>query len=466
MPNPSDEASALDAQARQRLLPAIITPLPGPRTQALMARDHRVLSPSYTRGYPLSIARGEGCMVEDLDGNRFLDYTAGIAVCATGHSHPQVVAAMEAQARAFLHMSGTDFYYDAMVTLAERLAATATGDPDRRVFFGNSGAEANEGALKLARYATGRQALISFWGSFHGRTMGALTLGASKVVQKTGFAPFLPGVFHAPYPNFYRDPFQTDSPEACAERCLWYIQQVLFKQVVPPSEVAAFVVEPIQGEGGYIVPPDNFLLGLQALARQHGILVIVDEVQAGMGRTGKLWASDHVAGFDPDIITSAKGLASGMPLGAVIARRPLMTWPPGAHASTFGGNPVSCAAALATLDLLENGLMENAARQGQRLLAGLRQLCAEDPNAMRHVGEVRGRGLMLGVEIVADVATRAPDAALRNRIVDACFERGLLILGCGESAIRWCPPLVLAPVQVEAALEIFKAALHDVAASG
>ncbi|MBY0405816.1 MAG: aminotransferase class III-fold pyridoxal phosphate-dependent enzyme, partial [Cyanobacteria bacterium] len=333
-------------------LPEIKTELPGPKTKAIMEKDDQYISTSYTRGYPLCIERGEGAMVIDPDGNRFLDFCAGIAVCSTGHSHPEVVKAIQEQAANFLHMSGTDFYYASMSDLAEKLAHLAPGGPDMRVFFGNSGAEAIEGAIKLARYYTKRKKLISFYGAFHGRTYGALSLCASKSLQKSRFSPMVPDVLHTHYPNPYRCLFNSDNTRCddneCAEATLDYIKDHLFKMVVMPDEVAAFVVEPIQGEGGYIVPPKNFLKGLQDLAHQHGILIIADEVQSGVGRTGKMWASQHFPGFEPDIMASAKGLASGLPLGAVIAKKHIMDWPPGVHASTFGGNPLACVSALKT----------------------------------------------------------------------------------------------------------------------
>lgn len=435
--------------------PQLQHPLPGPRTAALIARDEAVISPSYTRGYPLSIAKGEGPWVIDCDGNRFLDFCAGIAVCATGHSHPRVVEAISGQAQQFIHMSGTDFYYAPMVDLAERLAASAPGGGGRRVFFGNSGAEAIEGALKLARYHTGRQAIISFFGGFHGRTYGAMSVTGRKAQQRARFAPLVPGIFHAHYPNVSKNPFGTTTPDATAQACLDYIENTLFKSVIPANEVAAFLLEPIQGEGGYIVPPDSFLTGLQALAQQHGILVIADEVQAGVGRTGRMWASDHVAGFAPDIMTSAKGLASGMPLGAVIARADVMSWAPGAHASTFGGNPVSCAAALATLDLLEEGLMANAASQGARLMQALEGLKTSHSRLV----DIRGRGLMIGLEL-AD-ANGKPVPALRDAVVDKAFAHGLLILGCGESGIRLSPPLVVDEGHCDLAVSILDKALAE-----
>jgi 4-aminobutyrate aminotransferase len=431
-------------------LPHIKTKLPGPKTQALLEKDARYLSPSYTRGYPLSVASGQGALVTDLDDNVFLDFCAGIAVCATGHSHPQVVAAIQTQAAKFLHMSGTDFYYEGMADLAERLAKNTPGSSDKKVFFGNSGAEANEAALKLARYHSRRPNFISFYGGFHGRTFGAMSVSASKAIQRSRFSPLMAGCYFAHYPNAYRNPFGAKTVEDCADACLDYIRKTLFKQIVLPEEVAAFIIEPIQGEGGYLIPPPFFLTELQALAHQHGILIIADEIQCGMGRTGKLWASQHIDGFEPDILTSAKGLASGMPLGACIARSELMDWPPGAHATTFGGNPVSCAAALTTLDLLEGGLIEQARIEGAYLKQALQQI-SERCDVL---GEVRGEGLMLGLEIVQSKASRQVSPNRRNAIVDACFEKGLLVLGCGESTIRLSPPLVIDRVQSDCALQI------------
>src|SRR3954454_1519950 len=348
----------------------LVTSLPGPKAQALIARDQAVLSPSYTRCYPLVAQRGQGAIIEDVDGNRFLDFNAGIAVVATGHCHPRVVAAIQQQAARLIHMSGTDFYYEEMVGLAEKLAEIAPGDVSRRVSFGNSGAEAVEGALKLARYATGRDKLIAFYGSFHGRTMGALSLTARKATQRARFGPLIPGVTHAPYPYCYRCPFGKE-PDSCAVECVKFIEDTLLKTVSPADETAAIVFEAVQGEGGYIVPPRKFFDELQRVAKQHGILLIADEVQSGMGRTGKMWASEHFE-LVPDIFAVAKGIASGMPLGATVARADLMTWQPGAHASTFGGNPVSCAAALVTIGLLQKSLVENARRMGEHLMERLR----------------------------------------------------------------------------------------------
>ncbi len=436
--------------------PQIKTELPGPKTKALIEKDGRYLSPSYTRGYPLSIKSGYGAMVVDMDDNVFLDYCAGIAVCSTGHSHPEIVKTIREQSEKFLHMSGTDFYYTVMADLAEKLATTTPGSPDKKVFFGNSGTEANEAALKLARYHTGRKNFISFYRSFHGRTFGSMSVSASKAIQRKQFMPLVPGVFNAHYPYFYRDIFQSETPEACAQACLNYIEDYIFKMQTPPDEVAAFIVEPIQGEGGYVMPHSSFLLGLQQLARKHGILIIADEVQAGMGRTGQIWASQLYPGFEPDILTSAKGLASGMPLGACIARSEVMNWEPGCHATTFGGNPVSCAAALKTFELLETGLLDNVRVQGPYLKSRL-QLLADRYDV---IGEVRGEGLMLGIEIVTSKASRQKAPDLRNRIVDDCYYQGLLILGCGENSVRFSPPLIICEEQTDAAVAILERVLQ------
>jgi 4-aminobutyrate aminotransferase len=428
-------------------LPQIRTPLPGPRARAVIERDHAVLSPSYTRCYPLVAERGEGAMVEDVDGNRFLDFNAGIAVVSTGHCHPRVVAAIQKQAARLIHMSGTDFYYDNMVTLAERLAASLPGP--RRVYFGNSGTEAIEAAMKLARYHTHRDKFIAFLGGFHGRTLGALSLTASKAVQRRGFGPLVPGAYHVPYPDPYRQ-----GAEQATVRSIEAIEH-LFRTTVPPEEVAAFVVEPVQGEGGYVVPPQEFFEELQRIARAHSILLIFDEVQCGMGRTGKLWAWEH---FDvaPDILTTAKGIASGMPLGAVIARAELMDWTPGAHASTFGGNPVAAAAALETMDLLEEGLIENAARVGASMLERL----AGWPDRFASVGDVRGLGLMIGIEMIRNRRTKERAPELRDAVIQLAFERGLLILGAGQNSIRLCPPLIVTREQADFALDVIEDCLE------
>lgn len=437
-------------------VPDLRTPLPGPRARAIIERDRTVVSPSYTRPYPLVIARGEGAVVEDVDGNRFLDCAAGIAVNSTGHSHPAVVAAIVEQARRFLHKSGTDFYYETQVRLAEEIAAIVPIDGPVRSFFGNSGTEAVEAAIKLARYKTGRPFLVAFLGSFHGRTLGALSLTASKAVQRKGFGPPAPGVFHAPYADCYRCPVG-QRPESCAAECLDFLEDQIFVQLVSPDEVAAIVVEPIQGEGGYLVPPQQFHDRLQALARRHGILLVVDEVQSGMGRTGKMFASEHY-GLRADIVTIAKGVASGLPLGIAAARAEIMDWSPGAHASTFGGNPVSCAAALATIDLLKTSLVENAAVVGAHLLEGLRALAARHPL----IGDVRGKGLMIGVELVRDRRTKERATSERDRVIDEAFRRGLLILGAGRNALRLSPPLVLTRAQADTALGILDEAIGTV----
>ena len=439
-------------------LPQLNGPVPGPRARNIIERDRRAVSPSYTRSYPLVAERGEGAIITDVDGNRFLDFNAGIAVVATGHCHPRVVEAIQRQAARLIHMSGTDFYYENLVLLAEKLAAIAPGAVERRVSFGNSGAEAIEGALKLARYSTGRDKFIAFLGGFHGRTMGALSLTASKAVQRRGFGPLVPGVFHAPYPYCYRCPFGK-SPGGCAVECVAFIEKTLLRTVAPADEVAAIVFEPVQGEGGYIVPPPKFFEELERVARQHGILLVSDEVQCGMGRTGKMWAAGH---FDlvPDIFAVAKGIASGMPLGATVARAELMRWPPGAHASTFGGNPVSCEAALATIELLENGLVDNAARMGARLMERMREWPRRFPN----VGDVRGLGLMIGVEFVKDQESKAKAPELRDRIVEMAFERGLLVLGCGENNIRLSPPLTVSAGQCDFALDAMEECLRSATA--
>ena len=428
-------------------LPHLVTSLPGPRASAIIARDHAVMSPSYTRDYPFVIAKGDGAMVEDVDGNRFLDMNAGIAVVATGHSHPQVVAAIRAQAEKFLHMSGTDFYYENMVELAEKLTALCPSPAPRRVFFGNSGAEAVEAALKMARYHTGRDKFVGFLGAFHGRTMGALSLTGSKAVQKQGFAPLLGGVTHIPYAYCYRCAYGKQV-ETCAVECVKVLEDTLFKTILPAQEVAAIFVEPVQGEGGYVVPPRKFFDELQAVASRHGILLVCDEVQAGMGRTGKMYAHEHF-GADPDIIALAKGIASGLPLSATIAKAQYMQWKPGAHASTFGGNPVAVAASLATIELLEQELLDNAAQVGGAMKERMQTWPARFPI----VGDVRGLGLMLGFEIVKDQESRERAPELRNEIVQRAFHCGMLILGAGQNSVRLAPPLVLSHEQAAFALE-------------
>jgi 4-aminobutyrate aminotransferase len=422
----------------QSRAPHIHTPPPGPQAQAMIAADERYTSPSYTRVYPLAVARGEGCVIEDVDGNLYLDFTAGIAVTATGHCHPRVVAAIQQQAETLLHMSGTDFYYGPQRQLAQRLAELAPGAAPKRVFFTNSGAESVEAAFKLARYHTRRPQMIAFRGAFHGRTLGALSLTGSKALQRRGFQPLVPGVTHIGY-----------DMEGVASL------EKIFKSTLPPDEVAGIIVEPIQGEGGYIVPPPEFHRALKQIAARHGILYIADEVQAGMGRTGRMFACEHW-GIEPDILCLAKGLASGMPLGAIVAREEIMTWPPGAHASTFGGNPVSCVAALETIQLLEEELIDNARVVGEGLQTRLRELQARHPDVIR---EVRGKGLMIGMELVRADGSQQPDPALCEAVIQACFRRGLLLLSCGASTIRFCPPLVVSDEQCATAVEIVGEAL-------
>lgn len=436
------------------MLPKIITDLPGPRAREIVERDARVVSPSYTRSYPLVIQRGSGAIIEDVDGNLFLDFNAGVAVCATGHAHPRVVEAITRQAREFIHLASADYYYPHLVELAEKLQQVTPGDFPKRVHFGNSGAEAIECALKVARYATRREKFIAFYGAFHGRTLGALSLTASKAAQRRGFGRQALDVTHIPYPNPLRWPYKGKSEDVGVE-CIRFLEDVVFKTSVPPDEVAAIVVEPIQGEGGYIVPPRSFFEELDRLRHKYGLLVIVDEVQSGMGRTGKLWACEHFD-FVPDILTAAKGIASGLPLSATVARADLMNWHAGAHASTFGGNPVAIAASLATFELLEGGLLDNCRVMGQRLLEGLRRIAERHSDC---IAEVRGLGLMIGVEFVTDPETLDPDPDLRDRIVWECFRQGLVVLGCGESTVRFSPPLVVTAEQVDFALAAFEQAI-------
>ncbi|HPV05786.1 MAG: acetyl ornithine aminotransferase family protein [Aggregatilineales bacterium] len=444
-----------DAVAPKPLNPD--TPIPGPKGEAIIERDRRVLSPSLPRSYPLVIDHAQGAEVWDADGCRYIDFMTGIAVTSTGHCHPEVVAAIKEQAEKFLHICLADFHYDVAVTLAEKLAAIAPFEEEAQIFFTNSGAEAVESALKLARHHTGRQGLISFHGAFHGRTMGALSLTASKYRQKEGFAPFVPGVTHVPYPDTYRPVFAVPDGKDYGEVIVDYIEHTVFKSFMPGNEVAAIFVEPILGEGGYVVPPPGFFPALRDLCDRYGILLVADEVQSGIGRTGKWWAIEHF-GVEPDIVTSAKGIASGMPLGAVIARKSIMTWGPGAHGNTFGGNPVSCAAALATLRLIENGYMQNAAEMGEYLLDALREMQTRHPL----IGDLRGKGLMIGIEIVSDREKRTPAHDLRDQIVDEAFHNGLLLLGAGESVIRLMPPLMITREIADEALAIFDRVLTSV----
>ena len=435
--------------ATQIKLPNIVTALPGPRAAAIIASDQRFVSPSYTRPYPLVVAKASGCMVEDVDGNSFLDFNAGIAVCGTGHCHPDVVRAIQDQAARLIHMSGTDFYYEEMPALGRKLESLMPQGGEWRCFFANSGAEAIEAAIKLARYATKRYQLIAFHDSFHGRTMGALSLTASRPVQRKRFGPLVPGVTHIPYPNPYRCPLGA-TQGTVGEAVLRYLEDVVFKTTVEPREVAAIVVEAIQGEGGYIVPPPDFLAGLQQIARKYDILIVADEVQSGMGRTGRMFGFEHFDGFRPDIVAIAKAIASGLPLGVTIARSDLMTWEPGAHASTFGGNPVCIAAALETIRLIETECMSNAARMGNYLKPQLQHLMSMHPV----IGDVRGIGLMLGIDFVTDRESKGKNLDLRNAVVSECFKRGLLVLGAGASTIRLSPPLIVDEEQADCAVRI------------
>ncbi|HEY8056470.1 MAG TPA: acetyl ornithine aminotransferase family protein [Terriglobales bacterium] len=436
--------------ASPSLAPELRTALPGPNAARIIAGDAKLISPSYTRSYPLVARKGEGMYIEDVDGNRFLDFTAGIAVCSTGHCHPDVVAAIQRQAAELIHMSGTDFYYEQMVRVAELLSASAPMPGPHKFFYGNSGAEAIECGLKLARYHTRRPYFIGFYNCFHGRTLGALSMTSSKQTQRARFAPLLPGFFHISYPNPYRPPHGAkDVTAACLEEL-----DRLFHTTTPAEEVAAIVFEPIQGEGGYVVPPSAFAQELRRICDRHGILLIADEVQSGAGRTGKMWAIEH-HGVQPDIVCSAKGIASGMPLGVTFARAGIMDWTPGAHASTFGGNPVCLAAAEATIKLLNASLIRNSAEVGAHLMQRLQNWPKQHPI----VGEVRGRGLMIGIEIVSDQAARTPDAARRDRIVDEAFKLGLLVLGCGSNSLRLMPPLICNREQADMAMDILEKAM-------
>ncbi len=436
--------------------PLIKVKPPGPEARVLLEKDAKYISPSSSRAYPLVVKRAQGAMVEDVDGNRYLDFTAGVAVTNTCHCSPEVVKAICDQARELLHMSGADFFNPLQIELAEKLSELCPSPSPKRVFFSNSGAESVEAAIKLVRHRTGRPYIIAFTGAFHGRTMGALSITASRPIHKKGFSPLVPGVIHVPYAYCYRCPYGVAHPReelACVE----WIEEELFKTYVPPEEVAAVFVEPIQGEGGYIVPPKAFLKDLSDLCRRYGILLVADEVQSGMGRTGKMFAIEHFE-VEPDVICLAKGIASGLPLGATIARQELMEWPPGSHASTFGGNPVSCKAALATLELLKGGLVANAAVVGDYLLKELEGLYNNHPI----MGEVRGKGLMIGIELVKDRDTKERASEERDKIVQRAFEKGLLLLGCGKNSIRFAPPLIITKKDADTALNILEEVLREI----
>jgi 4-aminobutyrate aminotransferase len=438
--------------------PKVARSLPGPKARRILALDRRYISPSYTRSYPAVVESGEGCWVWDVDGNRFLDFNAGIAVCATGHCHPAVVEAISRQAKRLIHMSGTDYYYPQQVQLAEKLADIAPIPDKKRVFFCNSGAEAVEAGVKLARHILNRPYFIAFFGAFHGRTLGALSLTASKYVQKSRFGPLLSGVFHVPYAYCYRCAYHLEHP-SCEFECVKYIENQVMRTVAPPDEIAAVIVEPVQGEGGYVVPPPGYHQRLRELCDKHGILLIADEVQSGMGRTGRMMAIEHWD-VQPDIICLAKGMGSGMPIGAIVARSQLMRWREGTHASTFGGNPVCAAAALATIELLQNGLVENARKMGELFMARLETMQPKHDC----VGDVRGKGLMIGVEFVESPVSKRPNPDRRNAVVQRAFELGLILQGCGPNSIRFAPPLTVSEEEVEVGLEIFEQALRDTAA--
>jgi 4-aminobutyrate aminotransferase len=437
--------------------PEIKTQLPGPRGRAIIEADAQFVNPSYPRpDFKLVAERGEGVWVTDVDGNVFLDCNAGVAVCSTGHCHPEIVKAIQDQAAQLIHMCGTDYYYSLMPDLAKKIGELVPISGPTRTHFANSGTEAVETALKLAMHATGRQKFISFFGSFHGRTLGSLSLTSSKAAQRLGFKRQVLDVVHVPYPNDYRNPFTAEmcGRGGAADGALNWIENLLFKTTTPPQEVAAIVVEPIQGEGGYVPAPEGFLKGLRRICDEHGIVFVVDEVQSGMGRTGKMFATQHY-GVEPDVVCIAKGIASGLPLGLCVARADLMDWHKGAHASTFGGNPVCIAAALKTIELLERELVANAAQVGDYLKQGLQKLMAKH----ECIGDVRGMGLMLGVEFVKDKTSREPNPELRDRVEMATYERGLILLGAGTNTIRWSPPLILTKDNVDVALEIFDDAI-------
>lgn len=435
-------------------LPEIKTALPGPKAAEVLSRDAKYISPSYTRSYPLVVQRGYGAIIEDVDGNKFLDFNAGVAVAALGHAHPEIAEVIERQAREFVHISGTDYYYPQQTALAEKLAQVTPGTFAKKVHYGNSGAEAMEAALKTVIYATGRQKFIAFRGAFHGRTFGTLSLTASRAAQRKGFGPQTLDVTHVPYANPIRFPLERRPGESVGKRIARYIEQTIFRTTVAPEDCAAIVVEPVQGEGGYVVPSPDFLPELRRICDEHGIALIVDEVQSGMGRTGKLWAIEHF-GVVPDVMCMAKAIGGGLPLGVMLAREDLMRWHVGAHASTFGGNPVAIAAAMKTFEILENGVMQNAAEMGAYMIGRLREL--QDKHAV--IAQVRGLGLMIGVEIARDREATEPWTELRDKIVIECFNRGLVLQGAGESAVRFSPPLIVNREQIDFALDTFDAVL-------
>ncbi|HHT9109768.1 MAG TPA: acetyl ornithine aminotransferase family protein [Candidatus Brocadiaceae bacterium] len=436
--------------------PCIQTQLPGTHALQYLKKERKFVSPSSTKSYPLVVKNAKGMLVTDVDNNVFLDFTAGVAVCSTGHNHDQIITAISNQANELIHMSGADFYNPLHIVLAEKLSAICPGSYTKKTFFGNSGAEAVEAAFKLARYHTKRSIVIAFYNAFHGRTMGALSLTASKLNQRKHFLPLIPEVIHIPYAYCYRCHFGL-TPDTCNMACITWVREELFKTKVSPEDVAAIFVEIVQGEGGYVVPPKEFHTALYQLTRDYNILYVADEVQSGMGRTGKMFAAEHF-GIVPDIITIAKGIASGLPLSAMVAREDVMDWQPGSHASTFGGNPVSCQAAITTIRLLEEGLIDNAAKQGAYMIDELKKLERRYPV----IGDVRGLGLMLAVELVKDKETKAYAVEERDAIVERAFYKGLLLLSCGRSAIRFCPPLIVSKNDMDIALSIFEECLKEI----
>jgi 4-aminobutyrate aminotransferase len=435
-------------------LPEIKTSLPGPKSQEILDKDAKYISPSYTRSYPLVMKRGYGALIEDMDGNTFLDFNAGVAVCALGHAHPEIVEVIHKQAQDFTHISGTDYYYPQLTELAEKLNEITPGDFTKRIHYSNSGAEAIEGALKAAIYSTGRHKFLAFRGAFHGRTFGALSLTGSKAAQRKGFGPQMLDVTHVPYANPVRFPLERRQGESVGQRVIRYIEETIFKTTLPPEDCAGIVVEAVQGEGGYVVPTPDFLPELRRICDQHGIVLILDEVQAGMGRTGKMWAFEHF-GIVPDIITMAKAIGGGIPLGVTVARENLMKWHVGAHASTFGGNPLAIRAALKTIEILQGGVMDNAAEIGAYMLDRLREMQPK----YKAIAEVRGLGLMIGIEFVKDLETQEPWSDVRDRIVYELFEKGLIVQGAGEASLRFSPPLIIDREQADFALAVFEAAV-------
>jgi 4-aminobutyrate aminotransferase len=437
--------------------PNIVVTPPGPKAKKIVERDHAVISPSFGRAYPLVIKSGQGCIITDVDGNQFIDLNAGLAVLNVGHRHPRVIKAIKDQADKFLHYSYTDFYYDTYINLGEVLHDLIPGDFEKKFFYGNSGAESVEAAIKLSRWHSKRQGILAYISSFHGRTMGAVSLTASKPVQRGRFSPLIPGVEHIFYPYCYRCPFNLEHP-GCGFRCVSYIDEYLFHKFLPPDEVSMLLAEPIQGEGGYVVPPKGYFDALKDLLDEHGILLAMDEVQSGLGRTGKWFASDHF-GVEPDIICIAKGIAAGLPLGVTASRADLMDWTPGSHASTFGGNPVSAAAALEVINVIkEEKLIENANKVGGHLLKRLEEMKEDHPM----IGDVRGRGLMVGVELVKDKESKEPAKDETGEIMMRCFKKGAAIVNCGVSTIRWMPPLIITKELIDSALEIFEECLGEV----